>query len=147
MINSDTTELLAGIYKLAKTGMQASKAVIEKAEDSQLREELSTQYINYFKTANEAESLLTKEGVTPNDNSPVTKAVMWGSIQLHTLGNVSTSHISEIMINGTTMGIIDLTKHLSECKNADETSKNMAKNFIHKEECYVDELKQFLGKR
>ncbi len=147
MLNSDTTGLLSGIYKLARTGMQASKTVIEKTEDSRLREELSAQYINYFKTANEAESLLVEEGITPNDNGSMTKAIMWGSIQLHTLGNVSTSHISEIMINGTTMGIIDLTKHLSEYKNADEASKNMAKNFIHKEECYVDELKQFLGKK
>lgn len=146
MINSDTTELLSGIYKLARTGMQASKAVIEKTDDCKLRKELSEQYMNYFKTANDAESMLMQEGILPSDNGLVTKTVMWGSIQLHTLGHVSTSHISEIMINGTTMGIIDLTKHLGECKDASEKSKSMARDFIRDEENYVDELKQFLGK-
>ncbi len=146
MLNNDTEKLLSGIYKLARTGMQTSKEVMEKADDHRLREELSLQYINYFKTANNAEGMLIKEGILPNDNSTVTKTEMWDSSQFNTLSHVSASHISEMMINGTTMEIINLTKHLNECRDANEASKSMARDFIRNEENYVDDLKRFLGK-
>lgn len=146
MLNNDTAKLLSGIYKLARTGMQTSKEVIEKADDRRLRDELSVQYINYFKTANDAEGMLIKEGILPNYNSIITKTAMWDSSQLNTLSHVSTSHISEMMINGTTMEIISLTKHLNECKDANEASKNMARDFIRAEENHVDDLKRFLEK-
>lgn len=144
-MNSDTTELLSGIFKLAKTGMQATKAVIDKADNNALKEQLSRQYIDYVETANASEKMLLSEGVVAADNNPMTKAIMWGSIQLHTLGEVSPSHISEIMINGTTMGIIDLTKHLNACKEASEQTKSFAYDFIKNEETHIDELKHFLG--
>lgn len=143
-MNNDNTELLSGIYKLSQTGMEATKAVIEKTPKSALRDELEEQYNDYSDASAKTEQTLVAKGIMPKDLNMFEKAVMWGSIKMHTLNEVSTEHIAEIMINGTTMGIVDLTKHVGSCKGADESIKNYAKEFIKNEERHIENLKTFL---
>lgn len=145
MQHSENAELLSGIYKLSKTGMEATKAVIQKVEKSELRDELEEQYNDYSEAASKTEQELVAEGIMPKDLDLFTKAIMWGSIKLHTLNEVSPEHIAEIMINGTTMGIVDLTKHIGECSNADEKIRSYAKDFIKNEEHHIENLKVFLS--
>lgn len=145
MQHSENAELLSGIYKLSKTGMEATKAVIQKTEQSELRDELEEQYNDYSEAASKTEQELVAEGIMPKDLDLFTKAVMWGSIKMHTLNEVSPEHIAEIMINGTTMGIVDLTKHVGECGNADEKIRSYAKDFIKNEERHIENLKVFLS--
>lgn len=144
-MNSENKELLSGIYKLSQTGMEATKAVIQKTKPSALRDELEEQYNDYSDASAKTEQELIAEGVIPKDLSPLTKAIMWGSIKMHTLNEVSPEHIAEIMINGTTMGIVDLTKHIGECKNADQNLIGYAKDFIKNEERHIENLKVFLS--
>ncbi len=143
-MKNENTELLSGIYKLSKTGMEATKAVIQKTQSSPLRDELEEQYNDYSKASSKSEQQLVAEGVMPKDLDIFTKAMMWGSIKMHTLNEVSPEHIAEIMINGTTMGIVDLTKHIGECKGADEKIVDYAKDFIKNEERHIENLKVFL---
>ncbi|AJG98784.1 hypothetical protein [Clostridium beijerinckii] len=48
------------------------------------------------------------------------KASTYVMINLNTLVNKTSSHISEMMIQGSTMGIIDITKRIKEYPNADK---------------------------
>lgn len=137
-------ELLSGIYKLAKTGIEATKAVLPKTEGEELKHELNEQLCDYSDAAAWAEKEIIKDGSLPKDLNVFEKAMMWGSIQLHTLTEVSPEHIAEIMINGTTMGIVDLSKHLGTCKDADEHIYKYAEDFIKKEEHHIENLKVFL---
>lgn len=143
-MNNDNTELLSGIYKLSQTGMEATKAVLQKTEQTKLRSELEEQYNDYSDASAKAEQELVSNGVMPKDLDMLTKAMMWGSIKMNTLGDISPEHIAEIMINGTTMGIVDLTKHIGACTNADENIRNYAKDFIQNEERHIENLKAFL---
>lgn len=144
-MNNENKELLSGIYKLSQTGMEATKAVIQKTQPSALRDELEEQYNDYSDASAKAEQELIAEGVIPKDLDFFTKAMMWGSIKMHTLNEVSPEHIAEIMINGTTMGIVDLTRHVGECSNADENIRSYAKDFIKNEERHIENLKVFLS--
>lgn len=143
-MNKDDKELLGGIYKLCETGMEATKTVMPKVTSKALKNELQEQYNDYSEAKSEAEQLLVREGIMPQENSIFSKAAMWGSIQMNTLTESSADHIAEIMINGTTMGVVDLTKHIGACKNADDSTVNYAKEFIKKEETHIDNLKAFL---
>lgn len=143
-MNNDDKELLGGIYKLCETGMEATKTVIPKVTSNALRAELSEQYNDYSQAKSETEQALVDAGAMPQGNNVISKAVMWGSIQMNTLTESSSDHIAEIMINGTTMGVVDLTKHIGACKNADDSTVKYAKEFIRKEERHIDNLKAFL---
>ncbi len=137
-------ELLSGIYKLSKTGIEAVETVLPKVEQGALKEELTEQYNDYCQAASYAEQSLLRNGVVPKDIGLLQKAGMWSSVQLHTINDTSSDHIAEIMITGTTKGIIDLTKHIGTCKNADKNIVDYANGFISKEQKHIDNLKVFL---
>lgn len=143
-MNFDDKQLLGDIYQLAETGIEATRTVLPKIEDAALKEELEEQYNDYSQAKASSEQGLIDAGAFPKGNSPIQKAFMWGSIQMNTLAQTSSDHIAEIMINGTTMGIVDLTKDISECSNASESTKRLAKRFIRAEQRHIDNLKAFL---
>lgn len=143
-MNDDNKELLSGIYKLSKTGIEAVETVLPKTDHEALKQELTEQYSDYKKAAGDSEEALLVIGVIPKDLGVIQKTAMWGSIQLHTLNETSSDHIAEIMINGTTKGIIDLTKHIGACSNADKKIVDYANNFISNEQRHIDNLKVFL---
>lgn len=143
-MNSVNNELLSGIYKLSKTGIEAVETVLPKVEQGALKEELTEQYGDYCKAASDSENALLQNGVVPKDIGLLQKAGMWSSVQMHTINDTSSDHIAEIMITGTTKGIIDLTKHIGACKNADKDIIDYANGFISKEQKHIDNLKAFL---
>lgn len=137
-------ELLSGIYQLSKTGMQAVQDVLPKVAHKELREELLEQYRDYQKAASESQQAILSYGELPKDLPPLSKAAMWGSVQLHTLIDSGPDKIAEIMINGTTKGIIDLTRHTGTCQSADPENLRYAEAFIANEQRHIENLKPFL---
>ncbi len=144
-MNNDDKELLGGIFKLSETGMESTKAVMPKVKEQQLKNELQEQYNDYCEAKSKTEQALVDAGVFPEEPGMLSKAAMWGSIQLKTLAEQSSDHIAEMMINGTTMGIVDLTKHLGACQNANKSVREYAQSFIRNEERHIDNLKAFLA--
>ena len=70
--------------------------------------------------------------------------MLWGSIQMNTLLDSSEQHIAEMMINGTTMGIIDITKKLNELEQPKAKEKEIAEEFIENSQAYIDMWKNYL---
>ena len=70
--------------------------------------------------------------------------MLWGSIQMNTLLDSSEQHIAEMMINGTTMGIIDMTKKLNELEKPKANEKKIAEEFIESSQAYIDMWKTYL---
>ena len=143
-MNYDDKQLLGDIYQLAETGIEAARTVLPKVENPSLREEIEEQYNDYSQAKAKSEQGLIDAGAYPKGNSPVQKAVMWGAIQMKTLGEASPDHIAEIMINGTTMGIVDLTKDISQCSCASDNTVRLAQRFIRNEQRHIENLKAFL---
>ena len=67
-----------------------------------------------------------------------------GSIQINTLRDSSEQHIAEMMINGTTMGIIDINKKLNELEQPKAKEKDIAEEFIENSQAYIDMWKNYL---
>lgn len=137
-------KLLGEIYKGARMGMQATKTILNKSSNQALNRELESQYQSYLKSAQEAEKKLIKSNKMPQDNDILAKATLWGSIQMETMADTKASHIAELMINGSTMGIIDMTKSINEFKDADSGTTSLARRFIKNEERNIEKLKQYL---
>lgn len=144
-MNNDDKDLLGGIYKLCETGMEATRTVLPKVSQTALKKELEEQYTDYSAAKARVEQTLVASDVLPKEQGVLSKAAMWGSIQLNTLKESSSDHIAELMINGTTMGVIDLTKHIGACPNANDSIIEYTKEFIRNEERHIDNLKAFLA--
>jgi len=63
---------------------------------------------------------------------------------MNTLINSSDSHIAQMVIQGSTMGITQMTKLLNSKPNADGPSAQIAKEFIYKEQDNIEEMKKYL---
>ena len=58
--------------------------------------------------------------------------------------NKTPSHISEMLIQGSTMGIIDITKKIKEYPNADKEILELANKLLKLEQNNVEECKKYL---
>jgi hypothetical protein len=130
MLSRQNQELLEEIYKATKMGMEATQLVIPKIHNSDLKEDIEAQCDSYAEFAEKSERMLKQNHKEPDKQNPLQKATLWGAIELNTLANTSTEHIAEIMINGTTMGIVDLTKKLNELDEVDAGSKKLAMEWV-----------------
>lgn len=69
---------------------------------------------------------------------------MKGNVKMNTLMNPSDSSIAQMVIEGSTMGVTQMTKLLHAKKNADGISTEIAKEFIKKEESNIETMKKYL---
>lgn len=88
--------------------------------------------------------MLRQDGWTPDEKTGIKKMMLWGSVQMNTLMNTSTQHMAEMMINGTTMGIIDMTKKIHQLPDADKGARELAEEFISGEQQNIEDLKAYL---
>jgi hypothetical protein len=140
----ENENLLEEVYKATKMGLEATQLVIPKVRDESLREQIELQGENYKGMANKAKEMLRHDGRLPEEEDPLKKAVLWGSIQMNTAINRHPKHIAEMMISGTTMGIVDMTKKLNELDDADAGAKKLAEEYIVNEQKNIEDLKNHL---
>ena len=113
-------ETVNNIYKNAHIALQSISDLIPAVEDDDIKNELSEEYEGYEKIIGKISSFMAENNLEPKDINPLKKAMMWGSIKMKTLFNSSRNQVAEMMINGTVMGINELTAMKNEGTNLDE---------------------------
>ena len=103
-----TEEALAEIYRNAQLALQSISDILPAVEDERIKEELSRQHESYEHFSAQASILARDNGLELKDPNPMKKMMMWGSIKMSTLTDNSPSHIAEMMVQGTVMGITAL---------------------------------------
>jgi hypothetical protein len=63
---------------------------------------------------------------------------------MNTLTDSSTTHIAEMMIEGSTMGITDITKILNHLDHADAGAKELAEEYLDCERKHIASMKKYL---
>ena len=132
------------IHKGACMGKDALTFVMDKLEDDNLKKELEWEFKNYDEIATKIEEIYPKynEG-KPHETSTMNKAMTWGSIEMKTLTDKSTSKIAELLLNGVNMGIIEGRKILNK-KNLNEEVDNLVSSYVTMQEKAVENLKNYL---
>lgn len=144
MLNTENRQIIEGIYKSARTGMDATGVMLRKVDNQSLVKTLETQYDEYHSMASETGIRLAKRDILAEENSNIIKIITWGSIQLNTLSDNSATNVANIMIEGCTMGIKEATKLLKHNENAENDAKHLCKRFIDQEQNNIERLKGFL---
>ncbi|MDD4572309.1 MAG: hypothetical protein PHN47_07515 [Clostridia bacterium] len=138
------THLLGYIYENAKMGENAINHVLPAVENMDLRGELYQQREGYRNFALTAAKELAKNQEIPPKPKLRTEAGAYIGIKMNTLKDNSPSHIAEMTINGSTMGIIQITKKIKDFPKSDFKSLDLAKNIITFEQHNIDNLKNYL---
>lgn len=120
------TTLLQEVYKGAQMGGDALDQILPKVENPGLRGDLQEQRRGYQSISEEAERQLRVLNKCPQPLPGVEKAMLWGSLQGQTLMNKETSHLAEMVIQGSNMGIVNLTKVLNSYTPVDERDTGVA---------------------
>ena len=140
-----TEEALAEIYRNAELALTSISDILPEVEDDEkLKEELRAQHEEYEKFSARAAILARDLGIELKEPNPLKKAMMWGSIKMNTMADNSRSHIAEMMLQGTVMGISSLRTTAGELLEGDERIPALLEEMIEKEEEFEKRWKEYL---
>lgn len=137
-------KLLTKIFQNAKLGSQSIEELLEKVKDNNFKAIISTQQNKYDVIAKECEMLAKSADVNLKDNCIITKTKQATMVGLSTLLDQSTRHLAELMIQGSSMGVIDIIKNLHDYHCAEEEILKLGKQLQTMQEKYIEDLKKFL---
>ena len=142
--NEYNIKAINDIYKNAHLALQSISDLLPEVDDDDIKNELRDEYEGYEKLIGEISSFMAEKGLEPKDINPLKKAMLWGSIKMKTLFNNSRNQVAEMMINGTTMGINELTAMKNENQNLNEEIDALLVKLLELEEQYLVNLKKYL---
>ena len=137
-------KLLRAVRKNAEMGLGTIPEVLEVTGDPALRETLRRQLREYEDISSQAEQLLDRRGCDADDNSEMRDFMSGVMVKVKTLADRSASHIAEMMIQGSTMGTIQIARHLHSCREADREASDLANRLLETEENNIRQLKRYL---
>lgn len=144
MIGNVDLDLLEKTYQNASIGITAIKAVLDKAENAELNNELHKHMRDYQEIADITKKQLIANGKKVKEESFYVRAMMKGNVKMNTMMNPSDSRIAQMVIQGETMGVTQMTKLLHAKPNVDGPSKEIAQDFVKREEDNIEIMKKYL---
>jgi len=125
-------------------GVITTNYILGAVDNRRLRREIKAQRSEYTRINREAKCLLRKNGCKAWGVSPLQKLCALAMIKLKTCWDNSPSHIAEMLILGSNMGIIDANKRLNQYKGAERDVRCLMHRLLRFEESNIQRLKQFL---
>lgn len=144
MDDYENIKVLNELHKGAKMGMDSISFVAEKVEDSKFKDNLSFQYSEYSQFLDRINKLFENYGEIPNENAMKEKVMSWTGIQMNTINDKTVSHLAEMLIQGTDMGVIKGKKLLNTNTSISDDVKSLLNNFVTTQENTINQLKKFL---
>ncbi len=140
-----TEEILAEIYRNAQLALQSISDILPQVDDEEVKAELSAQHEEYEQFSARASMLAKDKGLEVKEPNPFKKLMMWGSIKMNSMFDGSRSHIADMMLQGTVMGISSLRKSEGEAsvEGADDVLC-LLREMIEAEERFEKKWKEFL---
>ena len=143
-MNKDDAAILRNVQKNTEMSMKAIDTIEDKVSNKELAMLLAKTTQKYSDLHQKAITSLVEENEKTYKGNIVEDMMLVGGINTNTLLDTSTSHIAELMIKGSNMGITDLTKSLNHHKGAGEESRAIANELMDLEKYNMEEYKKYL---
>ena len=144
MKQNDTTKLYNYIFKNAQMGVGTTSKLLQKIEDPQMCEHIREEHKEYSSIYCSAKTALQNAGQQPKGLSRAAKARTSMMISMETARNSSDSHIAEMLMTGSNMGIIQGVRTAKKCPAADPGATDLMNRLMEFEETNYQALKKFL---
>ncbi len=139
-------EILSEVHRNCQLALQSISDILPEAEDTDVREELLRQHDEYEHMCGRAAILAKDKNIELKDPGPIKKAMMWSSIKMSTMADNSRAHISEMMTQGTVMGITAIKSSLADMSDEeeDEDIRKLAEDTLQMEERFEEIWKNMI---
>ena len=138
MQNKDLN-ILDEVNKGATMGMDAISFVSQKVTDNEFKQVLDTEYNKYKKISQRVNDLYGNyTDKEPHETNAMNKMMTWYGIQMKTMMDDTTSKLSELLMQGTNMGIIEGRRLLNQNEHAAPNVKNILNDFVVMQEDSVE---------
>lgn len=138
-------ELLNFIYQNSQMGVDTLGQLTEITEDTGLREYLEKQQEGYARFHKQAREMLEKNGLDEKGLSMMEKVRTYLMVNVQTMQDKSASNIAGMLINGSTMGVVDAIKKLRRYETDSEKDILCLMKELQKfEEKNIEQLKAYL---
>lgn len=137
-------ELLNSVCQNAEMGRNSIMHVIKITDDPPFRRALENQLSEYQKLYDSADEMLRQRGSEPDDSHTAAKMMSYMMANLKTINDNSPSRIAEMMIQGSTMGVVKIQKQIREYSGGDERVSDIADKLLKTEQANIEEMKKFL---
>ncbi|MFL0248078.1 hypothetical protein [Candidatus Clostridium stratigraminis] len=138
------TELLNFVFQNSQMGVDTIKQLMDIVKDENFKKYLESQFNEYKQIHLAAQKALNENGQDEKGINALDKIKTYLMINMQTMTDKTPSHISEMLIIGSNMGIIDAVKKLKKYKDAEEDIIKLMEKLLKFEEDNVQQLKQFL---
>ncbi len=144
-IRKQTEEALAEIYRNAQLALESISDILPQVEDYELKKELTAQHEEYERFSAKAAMLAKDMGLEIKEPNPMKKMMMWGSIKMSSMMDNSRSHIADMMVQGTVMGVTALRTTANDINpEGNEEIIKLLHEMIEKEEEFEKRWKNYL---
>lgn len=141
---NENAELLNFIYQNSQMGVETIQQLMGIVRDEKFKKQLESQFKEYEEIHSTARKMLNENGYDEKGISAMEKIRTYLMLNMQTMTDKSPSHISEMLIIGSNMGIINAVKNLKKYKGAESKIKSLMERLLKFEENNVQRLKEFL---
>ncbi len=141
---NDDVKLLNFIYQNSQMGVETIDQLEKIVEDKDFKRYLKEKYEGYCKIHKDAKEKLNSHGYGEKGISSFEKLRTYLMINMQTLTDKSTTHIAEMMMIGSTMGIVSAIRNLNDYSNADNNIIKLMETLKAFEEKSYHDLQVFI---
>lgn len=142
---NQSIELLRDVVRTARDGDEGIRLMMEKTKDTAFREALFDGQAQYQAIERDAGRRLVGMGSQAEPESLMARAGMWMGMHMKTFTDTSTAHLANLLIQGNTMGITELTRSRNEHGEADAESAALCDRLIKAQQDAIERAKGFLA--
>lgn len=145
-MENNNLNVLDEVNKGATMGMDAITFISEKTKDADLKETLNIEYDKYKNISQRVNDIYSHYHTNkePHETNAMNKMMTWYGVQMKTIKDDTSSKLSELLMQGTNMGIIEGRRLLNNNTRIDQDVKNILNDFVVMQEDSIETLKKFL---
>ena len=141
---NENAELLNFIYQNSQMGVETIQQLMGIVRDEKFKKQLESQFKEYEEIHSTARKMLNENGYDEKGISAMEKIRTYLMLNMQTMTDKSSSHIAEMLIIGSNMGIINAVKNLKKYKGVEAKIRSLMERLLKFEENNVQRLKEFL---
>ena len=141
----ENINVLDEINKGACMGIDAISYIIDKVKDKKFKKLLERQSSEYKKISEDINEIYSKYNSDdePHETNKMEKTMTWFGIEMRTMTDDSDAKISELLFNGTNMGILEGRRILND-KKMDKEVEEIVDTYVKVQEKNIEDLTEYL---